>query len=59
MVDVNEVPHMDDSLSGRLDKLTDAVLASYDTDPRTRRIDDAFLPSHGRIVKLVDRKSVV
>jgi len=54
MVDENEVPHMDDSLSRELDKVTDAVLASYDTDPRTRRIDDAFLPSHGRIVKLVD-----
>jgi len=45
---------MNQVLNSELEKLTDAILASYDSEPRTRRIDDAFLPSRDRIVELIE-----
>lgn len=37
-----------------LKELTDAVLASYRTEPRTRRIGDMFLPSRTKITEIID-----
>ena len=37
-----------------LERLTDGVLGSYDADERTQRIGRTFLPSHDRIVAILD-----
>ena len=39
--------------TGELDRLADAVLASYDADHRTQRIGRAFLPSREKIEAIV------
>ncbi len=46
---------MDNALNGELGKLTDELEASYRADRRIQRIGHAFLPSHSRIVDLLDR----
>ena len=37
-----------------LDKLTDAILDSYESDKSTQRIGQMFLPSRSRIVEIID-----
>ena len=44
---------MSGTLDDKLEQLTDALLASYDSDERTRRIDEAFLPSRSKIVEIL------
>ena len=45
---------MNSHLNDKLEKLTKSILASYDSDERTRRIGLIFLPSRSRIVEIVD-----
>lgn len=46
---------MFEPLNGKLEQLTDAILASYDADPRTQRIGLMFLPSRSRIVEIIEQ----
>lgn len=41
--------------NGSLDRLTQAILASYDSDGRTQRVGKEFLPSRGRIVEILEQ----
>jgi len=43
-----------EAVNRSLKELTDAVLASYAAEERTRRIGETFLPSRSRIVELLD-----
>jgi serine O-acetyltransferase len=45
---------MNSHLNEELEKLTRSILASYDSDERTRRIGLMFLPSRSRIVEILD-----
>jgi serine O-acetyltransferase len=45
---------MKDSLNGHLDKLTAKLIASYDSDARTQRIAQRFLPSREKIVQVLE-----
>jgi serine O-acetyltransferase len=45
---------MDDILDRNLDKLIGEILASYRADGRMQRIGQRFLPSHGRIVEMLE-----
>jgi serine O-acetyltransferase len=46
---------MNQTLNGRLAKLTDDILASYESDERTQRVGEESLPSRSRIVDIVDQ----
>jgi serine O-acetyltransferase len=45
---------MNQRLNEQLDRVTDAILASYRGDPRTQRIGKHFLPSREAIVGILD-----
>jgi serine O-acetyltransferase len=44
---------MNEALNGDLERLTDAILASYASDARTQRIGETFLPSRENIVVIL------
>jgi len=48
-----------DDLNGALGKLTVDILASYEAEPRTRRIGETFLPSREKIYGLLDEVRVL
>ena len=48
---------MNDSPNRDLEKLTRDILASYDSDERTQRIGEEFLPSRSRIVEILNEIS--
>ena len=45
---------MNDTVRTNLESLTEKILASYESDQRTRRTGEEFLPSRSRIVELLD-----
>jgi serine O-acetyltransferase len=45
---------MNSHLNEKLEQLTKSILASYDSDERTRRIGLMFLPSRSKIVEILD-----
>ncbi|MFA6135130.1 MAG: serine acetyltransferase [Phycisphaerae bacterium] len=45
---------MNDILNNALEGLTDEILKSYRSDPRTQRIGQRFLPSRERIVEIIE-----
>ena len=46
---------MNEPLNSSIERLTDDILNSYDSDERTRRIGESFLPSRGRIVQILEQ----
>ncbi|NQU75940.1 MAG: serine acetyltransferase, partial [Planctomycetes bacterium] len=45
---------MNESLNSKLGRLTDKFADSYDSDDRTQRIGETFLPSRSKIVEIIE-----